>query len=155
MKQALIELVDVILKKIQDEPDAPLSETGLRKWLMGEGYQKPDIEAAMQLVRPRFDAWQEGDAQPSSAPLPVRALSTFEQFKLTAEARNALYRLERHGLMDAYEREMILDRLNHFEGEVGLSELDYLVSWVVCGSRDVESQQTIYGVMDGGRDTLN
>jgi len=68
MKQALIELVDVILKKIQDEPDAPLSETGLRKWLMGEGYQKPDIEAAMQLVRPRFDAWQEGDAQPSSAP---------------------------------------------------------------------------------------
>ena len=82
-------------------------------------------------------------------------LSSFEEFKFSTEARDAMVRLEQYGLIDAYEREMILDRLNHFEGEIGVDELDYLVSWVVCGNRDVESQQTIYSVLDGTNQILH
>jgi len=152
MKQSLIKLVDVILRKIQEDSDKPISENGLRNWLLNEGYQKRDIEAAINLLRPRFDTLQPANEE---APLAMRTFSSFEAFKLAPEARDAIVRLEQYGLIDGYEREMILDRLNHFEGEIGLEELDYLVSWVVCGSRDVESQQTIYNVLDGTKQTLH
>jgi len=33
--------------------------------------------------------------------------------------------------------------------------LDYLLSWVVCGGRDVESQQTIFSVLEGDGGTLH
>jgi uncharacterized protein Smg (DUF494 family) len=79
----------------------------------------------------------------------VRQLSPFEMYKLTPEARDALARLELYDIIDTSEREYILERLDQFEGSVGVNELDYLVSWIVCGNRDVESQQTIYNVMEG------
>ena len=152
MKQALIKLVDVILQRIDSEPDKPMSEKGLRSWLVESGFPKRDIDAAMKLVRPRFEAWQDGRL---ALPLPVRSLTFFERCKLRPEARDSLVRLERYGLIDGYERELILERLNHFDGDVGLGELDYLLSWVVCSTRDVESQQTIYDVMDGTPNLLH
>jgi uncharacterized protein Smg (DUF494 family) len=85
----------------------------------------------------------------------VRLLSSYEEQRLTPEARNALARLDLYGLIEPHEREMILDRLNQFEGEVGLDELDYLLSWVVCSLRDVESQQTIYSVLEGGDNVVH
>jgi hypothetical protein len=45
--------------------------------------------------------------------------------------------------------------LGHFEGEVGLEELDYLLSWLVCGGRDVEFQQTVANVLEGRGDTFH
>ena len=89
------------------------------------------------------------------SPYPGRTFSIHEEYKLTPEARNALTRLEMYGLIDAFERELILDRLGQFEGEVGLDELDYLLSWVVCGGRDVESQQVIFRMIDGEPNTLH
>ena len=44
---------------------------------------------------------------------------------------------------------MVLERLDQFEGPIGVEELDYLVSWIICGSRDYESQTMIYNVLDG------
>ncbi len=152
MKQAVIELVDVILKKIQEEPHKPFSENGLRVWLKGKGYRKRDIDAAMKLLQPRIESMTRSHAL---RPMAFRAFTAHEAFKLTSEARDALIRLEKYGLVDPYEREMILDRLNHFEGEVGMDELNYLLGWVVCSTRDVESQQTIYSALDGSKETFH
>lgn len=146
MKALVTKLVDVILKRIQNQPKKVHTEKGIRSWLAGQGYRKRDIDAAMKLVAPRIvPAPRPHSLDAASA----RALSMHEDYKLSSEARNALARLDLYGLIDPYEREMILDRLNHFEGEVGIEELDYLITWVVCGGRDVESQQTIFNVMDG------
>jgi len=145
MKQSLVKLVDVILKKIEEHPENMPSENGIRAWLHRQGYKKPDIEAAMKLLQRRFYVRREvREYQPS----PVRILSAFEERKLSVEARNALARLELYGLIDPYERELILDRLGDVDGEVGLDELDYLLSWLVANVRDVESQRTMYDVLD-------
>jgi len=152
MKQSLVELVDVILRHIQDHPEGVPTETGIRSWLRRQGYAKRDIEAAIKLVRPRF----AGPSRPTEqSPGPVRHFSTYEQYKLTPEARDALVRLDLYSVIDPYEREMVLERLDQFEGEVGLEELNYLLSWVVCGNRDVESQQTLYNLVDGKGETLH
>lgn len=145
MKTSVVKLVDAIIRKIQETPESGLSETGIRSWLQGQGYKKHDIEAALRLVKPRFLMQRPAERAVTS----VRTLSVYEEYKLTPEARNALMRLEMYGMIDVYEREMILDRLGQVEGEVDIEGLDYLLSWVVYGGRDVESQQTIYNMLDG------
>jgi uncharacterized protein Smg (DUF494 family) len=152
MKQSLIELVDVILQKMEDDPETQLTENVIRTWLQGKGYAKRDIDAALRLVRPRMEA----PASPLTSPeLTVRALSQYEELKLKPEAHKALVRLELFGLIEPMEREMVLERVSQYEFEVGVEELDYILSWVVGFGRDVETQQTIYNVLDGGDYTVH
>lgn len=153
MKQGLTELVDVILRRIAEQPDTPPSETGIRQWLMGQGYQKREIDAAMRLLRPRINTPKPvfGNRRPGV----VRSLSDYEARKLTPEARNALARLDLFELISPSEREMLLDRMLQYDGEVGLDELDYLLSWAIYSVRDVESQQSIYNTVEGLRETLH
>lgn len=172
MKNSLVELVNVIVRRIQAHPDAPPSEKVLRSWLTRQGYAKRDIDAAIKLVRPRFSkvlekgsrrengtdtgfhfaGLHESLCQPPRCNS-VRVLSVHEEYKLTPEAHNALTRLELSGMIDPYEREMIMDYLDHFEGEVGLEEMDYLLSWMVCSGRDVESQQAFFNILEGKGET--
>jgi len=144
MKHSLVELVDVLLRRIEERPEAAPSETGLRTWLARQGYNKREIDAAIKMVKPRF-----ANLLPSGDGTSMRLLSVYEEYKLSPEARRALQRLELYGLVTPYEREIILDYLNHCEGEVGLDELDYLLSWLVCSNRDIEFQQTFYHVFEG------
>ena len=148
MKNTLTDLAEVIIQRIEERPQAVPTEKGLRNWLTRLGYTKRDIDVVLKLVQPRFTALHHAGLQ---APGTVRQLSLFEQYKLTPEAREALARLDLYTLIDPFERELILDRLHQFEGEVGLDELDYLLSWLLYSTRDVESQQTIYNVFEGNK----
>ena len=152
MKTSLVKLVDVILRRIQERPETPLTEKGMRVWLRRQGYTKSDIEAAIKMVRPQMDAALR---EASSVPAAMRRLSPWEECKLSREARAALQRLELYQLMSPAERELVLDQLGNYDGEIGIEELDYLISWLVCGGRDVETQQTIYNILEGRGDTLH
>ncbi len=152
MKSSLVKLVGVILREIQQDPEHIPSESGLRSWLSQQGYSKRDIDAAMKLVRPRFTRPAEvSEHRPHS----VRLLSEFEASKLSVDVRDAIVRLDMYELISPAEREMLLERLTQMEGVVGLDELDYTLSWLVCSVRDVEYQQTIYTVMEGRGDSLH
>lgn len=145
MKQTLSKLVDVILERLAEDPDEGSSESGIRSWLLRQGYNQRDIDAALKMITPRFAA----DRASESGLGKVRHLSDYEQYRMTPEAQAALARLEMYELIDAYERELILERLDQFDGPVALPDLEYLVNWIVCPMRDVETQQTIYSVLDG------
>ncbi|HOV73189.1 MAG TPA: DUF494 family protein [Candidatus Hydrogenedentes bacterium] len=152
MKPSLVELVNAIIRRIQERPDATPSEKGLRSWLARQGFKKHEIDAAMKLMRPRFPDNAKQDGNPH---LSVRLLSPQEEYKLSPEARNILLRLELYGMINPMEREMILDHLGHFEGEVGVDELDYLVAWMVCGGRDIGFQQTLFDLFEDKDKTLH
>ena len=154
MKQSLDKLVTDILRRMEEHPETIRTEKRLRNWLAGQGYKKRDIDAALKLLQPPEGAVT---AAPSStmSTRAVRHLSPFEAYKLTPEARDALVRLELHELISPIEREMLLERLGQFEGEVGIEDLDYLLSWLLYSMRDVESQQTIYAVFEGNQATLH
>lgn len=151
MKSSLVELVDVIVRRIQEHPDARPTEKGLRTWLRRQGYTKRDIDAALKLVGRHFSVLPTDAGRATT----VRMYSAYEEYKLSPQARQALTRLEVYGLLEPYEREMILDYANHFEGHVDIEELDYLLSWMVCSNRDVECQQTFYSVFEGKGETLH
>jgi len=151
MKQSLTKIVDFILRRIEERPDALPTEKGLRMWLTGQGFNKKEIDAAMKLVRPRFLA----PAEPCFHETTVRLFSIDEEYKITPEARKALARLELYGLLTPTELESVLDYVGRYEGEVGLPELDYVLSWMVCSNRDVEFQQAFYSVFEGKEGTLH
>lgn len=151
MKQSLTKLVDVILQKLAEQPDTASTEPGLRSWLKRQGYATRDIDAALKMVDPDFVRATGGESGPGK----VRQLSAYESYRLSPEARDALVRLELYELIDPYEREMLLERLDQFEGVVGLHDLDFLLHWLVCPTRDVEYQQTIFSVLDGPRGTVH
>ncbi len=152
MKPQLAELVDVILRRLEDRAEIAPSESGLRSWLVRQGYKKTEIDAAIRLVWPRFAAVQSVQERTPGA---VRQFSSFEEYKLSGEARSALTRLDLYELIEPHEREMLLERLGQFEGEVGMEDLDYLLSWVLYTTRDVETQQTVYNVFEGQQGTLH
>lgn len=152
MKKSLLKLVDVVIQKLQELPEGSFSESRIRSWLSQKGYSRRDIDAAIQAVRPRYAFARE---TAHAAPGSPRQLSSYESFKLLPEARDALARLDMYQLMDSYEREVILERLDQFEGPVGLEELEYLVSWIVCSSRDIEHQQTVFNVLIGNTRNLH
>jgi len=152
MKAAIAELVSVILQHLEEGAGKAPSEQGVRLWLTKKGYNKRDIDAALALVAPRF-------ARPIThakhSPAAVRHLSSYEACKLSAEARDALVRIELYELIEPHERELLLERLGQFEGEVSMDDLDYLLSWLLYSTRDVESQQTIYSVFEANPTALN
>ena len=152
MKPSLIKLIDVLLERIEENPEVTPSETGLRSWLGRKGYSSRDIDAAMKMVAPHVEARIRETGRQSSS---VRILSTNESYKLSPEARDALVRLELHGLIDAFEREAMLDRLDHFDGEIGLQELEYLLACVVYANIDVASQRVIESTVLGGGPTYH
>jgi uncharacterized protein Smg (DUF494 family) len=153
MKQTVTELVGVILRMMDDHSTPPLSESSLRSWLANQGYSKRDIDAAIKAARPRFVA--PSSSPTSHQPGSIRSYSLQEEYKLSQEARDALTRLELYGLVGPHEREQILENLGHFEGEVGLEELECLLSWLVCGGRDVEFQQTVARVLENRGDAAH
>jgi len=155
MKQSLLKLLDVILEKMQDTPDLAVSEGRLRSWLQREGYNKRDIDQAIRLVGRRLASENSAGAIPRPSRNASRVLTPYEDFKLSREARNALVRLECYGLIDPYERELVLERLNQFEGEIGLDELDFILAYAIYATRDYETQQTLMNVLDGERDIFH
>ena len=144
MKQRLSQLVNVILEKLAEQPGGP-NEGGIRTWLLRQGYAQRDIDAAMKMVRRRANPGLPHSTRPSG----VRHLSEYESLRLSPEAKAALTRLEMYELIEPSEREALLERLDQIEGPVCLADLEYLLSWVVCPTRDVETQQTIFAILDG------
>ena len=149
MKQSLIELVSLILQHLEDTPDAPTSEPGMRSWLKKQGYNKGEIDQALKLVSKRLRPRQSLPRRPGT----IRHLSDWESNKISPEAREALARLDLYELIEPYERELLLDRATQMEGELQIDDLDYLLNWLLYTTRDVESQQTIYSVFEGTDDT--
>lgn len=145
MKQSLSKLVDVILQKLAEEPGETSNEHGIRTWLLRQGYAQRDIDAAMTVVGRGVGPVEQSESRLGK----VRHLSDYEEFRLLPETRAALARLEMYQLIEPQEREAMLERLDQFEGPVTPADLEYLVNWVVCPTRDVETQQTIYRALDG------
>ncbi len=153
MKRHLADLVCVIMNRLDETPEIPPSENALRRWLAWQGYNPADIDTALKMVGPTLRRHLQ--EAPQRRPGVVRHLSYFERCKLAPEARDALARLELYELIDVPELEMLLERLGQFEGEVGMDELDYLLSWLLCNSRDVESQQTLLNAFEGNSANLH
>ena len=100
--------------------------------LSAAGFEESDISEAL--------TWLAGAAvltQPCLAPLPaavraLRAYATKECAKLDVECRGFLLFLEQHGVLDAGQRELVLDRAMALDqDELDLDDLKWVVLMVL------------------------
>ena len=144
MKSSIIQLVDKIVQKLQEDTSDVPSKAGIRNWLCKQGYSAKDVEAAINEVKPQLAFWVEQGVQRHT-----RVLSPYESFLLSPAVKSALTRLENYGLIGTHEREIMLERMEQFEGEIDLGALEYVLSTQICSGYDVAHQQIMYQVLDG------
>jgi uncharacterized protein Smg (DUF494 family) len=144
MKTSITQLVDKIVQKLQENTTAVPSVAGIRNWLCKQGYCASDVDEALQELKPQLDSMSS-----LSVPQHTRVLSPYESFLLTSEAKSALMRLELYGLIGMAEREILLERLEQYEGEIDLGGLEYVLSTHICAGYDVAHQQIMFQVLDG------
>jgi uncharacterized protein Smg (DUF494 family) len=149
MKAPITEIITVILQRLEQRPESKLSDPGLRRWLTRKGYSLGDIETAIHMMQPRSDVPER------RMPGAVRQFAPHEMLKLSPEVRDTFARLDLYEMLDPFTRELIIDRLSQFEGEVGMEELDYALSWAFAPARDVETIQTLYTIFDGASETVH
>ena len=153
MKSSLLEVIDMVLQRLEGSVQTAENESSIRVWLAGKGYSRRDIDAAMRIVFP-----QGGEAAAPrgiSTAAPMRQLAQYEFSRITPEARSALARLDMHGLIEPREREFLIERLMQMEGDIDLDTLDFVLSTVFCTTRNAESQSTLLSTMEGYGPTLH
>lgn len=120
------------------EPDD--DRDGLQSSLLDAGFSPQEIHNAFN--------WLDGlaNARPSFEPSaahcggPVRVLAREEAEKLDVEAQGFLMFLERQGVLDPAQRELVLERVLALDiGEVDVDELKWIILMVLFNQPDQEA----------------
>ncbi|HDP34589.1 MAG TPA: DUF494 family protein [Candidatus Hydrogenedentes bacterium] len=151
MKISVAELVNVILEQMDDTTGKAPTEKAMRSRLIKQGYKRRDIDSAFKLINTHLaerPVLQE--AMPS-----LRHLAFFESAKVQSDVLQAMTRLELMGLLEPYEREMLLERFIHSEGQADMEALDFALSYVIGTGRNAEAQQVMLNVFEGFSPTVH
>jgi Smg protein len=105
----------------------------LSRQLAAAGFETQDIHQALRwLSGLEQHGWRHPLDRPGSdGPVSLRHYTPAEQRKLDPETRGFLQFLEAAGVLDASQREVVLDRVMATEIEIGLDELKLVVLLVL------------------------
>lgn len=151
MKVSIAELVNVILERMATMRGKVPTEKAMRTFLLRQGYNRNDIDSAIEIINTHL-------AQKpvySTLTTPMRQLAFYETTKVSMEVHQAMTRLELMGLLDPFEREVLLERFIHSEGQADMESLDFALSYVIGTARNAEAQQTMLTVFEGYSPTLH
>jgi Smg protein len=125
----------------EGEPGAHESDTqegGLMHELVEAGFSPDEIHRAFDWLD--VLARQRPAATPARVRGPVRVLHALELDKLDIEARGFLLFLEQHGVLDADQRELVLDRAMALDQEhLDLDDLKWVVLMVLFNQPGAEA----------------
>lgn len=151
MKVSVAKLVHVILERMASSRGKMPTEKAMRTFLLREGYNRRDIDSAIEIINTQLS---QKPAYYTEMP-PVRQLAFYESAKISTDVHHALTRLELMGLLDSYERELLLERFIHSEGQADMEALDFALAYVVGTARNAEAQQTMLTVFEGYSPTIH
>ncbi len=151
MKVSVSKLVDVILEQLDASRDKPPSEKAMRTLLIRQGYNRRDIDSAFKVIKTQLS----GEPAFYDAAPAVRQLAFYENAKIQREVHHAMTRLELMGLINPMEREMLLERFLHTDGEADMESLDFALSYILGCTRNAETQQTLLNVFEGYGPTVH
>ncbi len=127
-------ILDVLLylfeNYIYDDPDVVRDRDSLQNGLIQAGFSPTEINKAFEwleeLSRDRpINPVKRGDG-------PLRLFADMEMQRLDTESRGFLMFLEQHGVLDADQRELVLDRVMALDQEeIDLDDLKWVVLMVL------------------------
>jgi Smg protein len=131
MKETILDVLLFLFENyFYDDPDAVRDRDSLQQGLIQAGFSPAEINKA-------FDWLDElAEQRPSTAQAradgPVRVFVEAEQDRLDLESRGFLMFLEQHGVLDAEQRELVVDRVMALDQEeVDLDNLKWVVLMVL------------------------
>jgi Smg protein len=131
MKETILDVLLFLFENyFYDDPDAVRDRDSLQQGLIQAGFSPAEINKA-------FDWLDElAEQRPSTAQAradgPVRIFVEAEQDRLDLESRGFLMFLEQHGVLDAEQRELVVDRVMALDQEeVDLDNLKWVVLMVL------------------------
>ena len=139
MKETILDVLLFLFENyFYDDPDAVRDRDSLQLGLIQAGFSPSEITKA-------FD-WLDGLANQRPAPAeprpngPVRVFVEAETDRLDSECRGFLMFLEQHGVLDADQRELVLDRAMALDQEeVDLDDLKWVVLMVLFNQPGAEA----------------
>jgi len=127
------------------------TEKSMRSFLLRQGYNKQDIDSAIKIINTHLN---QKPVYMRQSP-PVRQLAFYESTKISTEVHHAITRLELLGLIEPLEREVLLERFIHSEGQADMESLDFALSYLVGPGRNAETQQAMLAVLEGYSPTVH
>lgn len=131
MKETILDVLLYLFENyIYDDPDVVRDRDSLQNGLIQAGFSPTEISKA-------FDWLDELALQRPGSPAPrldgpVRVFVTAEVDRLDVESRGFLMFLEQHGVLDADQRELVLDRVMALDhDELDLDDLKWVVLMVL------------------------
>ncbi len=135
-------ILDVLLYLFEhyfyDDPDAVRDRDSLQHGLIQAGFSPTEISKAFDWLdelaqqRPALSEPRVGG--------PVRVFVEAENDRLDAECRGFLMLLEQHGVLDADQRELVLDRAMALDqDEIDLDDLKWVVLMVLFNQPGAEA----------------
>jgi len=139
MKETILDVLLYLFENyFYDDPDAVRDRDSLQNGLIQAGFSPAEISKAFDWLdalanqRPTL-------AQPR-ANGPVRVFVDAEVDRLDRECRGFLMFLEQHGVLDAHQRELVLDRAVALDQEeVDLDDLKWVVLMVLFNQPGAEA----------------
>ncbi len=127
-------ILDVLLylfeNYIYDDPDVVRDRDSLQKSMLQAGFSPTEINKAFDWLEELSRDRPINPAQRHDAPL--RLFAEAELQRLDTESRGFLMFLEQHGVLDANQRELVLDRVMALDQqEIDLDDLKWVVLMVL------------------------
>ena len=133
MKETILDVLLYLFENyFYDDPDAVRDRDSLQAGLIQAGFSPQEVSKAFdwldELASQRVDA----DAPVATVRGPVRIYADVEEARLDAECRGFLMFLEQGGILDATQRELVVDRVMALDQEeIDLDDLKWVVLMVL------------------------
>lgn len=131
MKETILDVLLYLFEHyFYDDPDAVRDRDSLQNGLIQAGFTPAEINKAFDWLDEL--ARQRPDVAAPRPQTPVRVYSEPELDRLDADCRGFLMFLEHSGVLDAHQRELVLDRVMALDqDEVDVDDLKWVVLMVL------------------------
>jgi Smg protein len=158
MKETILDVLLYLFEHVfYDDPDAVRDLDSLQAGLLQAGFSPAEISKAFDWLD--VLASQRPSALPTHVELgPVRLYTDPEETKLDNECRGFLMLLEANGILDAQQRELVLDRAMALDqDEIDLEDLKWVVLMVLFNQPGAEAAYAWMEsqMFEGGAESLH
>lgn len=133
MKQTVLDVLVYLFENYMDDEDGfAIDRDGLRGSLKEAGFEEDPIEKAFDWLQALANQREAAHTAPQSGLQSFRIYTAEEAEKIGCDSRGFLHYLEQVGVLDGYNRELVIDRLMALEAdEIDLEQLKWVVLMVL------------------------
>jgi Smg protein len=133
MKETILDVLLYLFENyFYDDPDAVRDRDSLQAGLIQAGFSPQEVSKAFDWLDELAQQRPSAESVPPATRGPVRVYADVEEARLDAECRGFLMFLEHSGILDAIQRELVVDRVMALDQEeIDLDDLKWVVLMVL------------------------